>query len=39
MQIGLSNQGYFSQLIKIQKQQIFFFFTIDLDLNYIWIVN
>lgn len=39
MQIGLSNQGYFSQLIKIQKQQIFFFFTIDLDLNYLWIVN
>lgn len=38
MQIGLSNQGYFSQLIKIQKQQIFFF-TIDLDLNYLWIVN
>lgn len=38
MQIGLSNQGYFSQLIKIQKQQIFFL-TIDLDLNYLWIVN
>lgn len=38
MQISLSNQGYFTQLIKMQKQHIYFF-TIDLDLDCVWIVN